>query len=241
MVSTNPSQFEEAVRWFITKTVVNRATWDTLTEAAQKRAFTVSGVQNAHVLQTVFDSLERAIAEGRSLKQFKRDVEQVLRKEWGGSVKNPGFRIETIYRTNVQSALNAGRLHQLRQPDVVKSRPIWVFDALMDGRTSSICIRLSGIARPNTDPWWKTHIPPMHFNCRSKIKGKRRGKVKLTPPSELPEYDSQEGFGLDPLAPEHDWEPDLTGLEERLAKKVKQRLNLPWVGRKNDLPLGKKR
>lgn len=71
----------------------------------------------------------------------------------------------TIFRTNVQSAYNAGAYQQRNDPAVRKRRPFWQFRAIQDARTSDLCRPLDGIVRPADDPWWKTHTPPLHHQC----------------------------------------------------------------------------
>jgi hypothetical protein len=59
----------------------------------------------------------------------------------------------------------AGRYHQ--SVAMADRRPYWRFDGIHDGRQSTICKPLTGVIRRWDDPWWKTRIPPLHFQCRS--------------------------------------------------------------------------
>jgi len=95
--------------------------------------------------------------------------------------------METIFRTNIQSAYAAGRLQAQTNPDVLAARPFWMYDALIDSRTSTVCRNLNGAIRPADDSWWATRYPPNHFNCRASVRSltaaqaAARGGVTETP------------------------------------------------------------
>jgi SPP1 gp7 family putative phage head morphogenesis protein len=196
-----PGDFEEAVRFFRAKVPMRKEEWEALEEAARSRAFTVAGVAQLSLVADVHKALEKAIAKGTSLAEFKRDVGAKLVKEWGG--EKPG-RLETIFRTNVQTAYSAGRMEMLTQPGALKARPYWMLLPIGDDRTSAICKRFirPPVILPADSPWWTTHIPPMHFRCRTALRAlsaqeaKARGVLKAGPPVK-----PDEGFGGDPRAP----------------------------------------
>lgn len=219
----NPSQFPEAASWFLGRLPMSREQWDKLTESAQRKAFMVTGVAHADVLNTVFKEIDRAVAQGISLGEFRKTVGKKLEDQWQGSVANPAWRIETIFRANVQAALNAGRIKQMRDPAVAKVRPFWMFDAILDSSTSLICEPLAKTVLPSSDPWWKTHCPPLHFACRSSIRCLRKSQaeergITETPPDGV----ADKGFGLDP--DESEWTPDLTRFPPDLRNMVEARL-----------------
>jgi len=43
--------------------------------------------------------------------------------------------------------------------------------AVLDSKTSPICKHLDGIIRKKTDPFWMTHAPLNHYNCRCTLIG----------------------------------------------------------------------
>lgn len=136
---------------------------------------------------------------------FVKAVGEKLERAWG---KKGATRLETIFRTNVQSAYGAGRYAQLTDPDVLRTRPYWLYDAVLDSRTSSLCRGLNGTIRPADDPFWDTHVPPLHFSCRSGLRSLTRQQAEArgvteTPPTAPPAA----GFGSrpDPEAWGRDW------------------------------------
>lgn len=143
--------------------------WNAIDEQAKSQAFTVSGVAQLDLVADVWRALDEALATGATLDDFQEAIEDELTSAWGESVANPGARIETIFRTNAQTAFNAGRVQLMSDPDVLADRPFWMFDAVMDSRTSDLCETCDETVRPADDPWWRQHTPPLHFNCRSSI------------------------------------------------------------------------
>jgi uncharacterized protein with gpF-like domain len=126
---------------------MTKAAFDALQASAKKRAFTVAGVANADLVASVQEALAGALTQGTTLEEFKDAMGAKLEAEWKGSVKNPAARLETIFRTNVQSSYNAGRHAQATDPDTLLLRPFWQFDAVTDGRTTPGCRAANGAAR----------------------------------------------------------------------------------------------
>lgn len=222
-----PSQFPEAASWFLGRLPMTHEEWDKLSRRAQRKAFMVSGVAHADVLHSVFRELDRSVAMGRSLGEFRKAVKDQLESQWQGSVANPSWRIEVIFRQNVQSAYSAGRVRQMRDPAVAKSRPYWMLDVVLDTSTTLICEPLAGTVLPSDDKWWRTHTPPLHFACRSGIRCLRREQAESRGITSAPERgDVAKGFGLDPDASE--WTPDLSRFPAGLRNEVRNRLdNMP--------------
>jgi SPP1 gp7 family putative phage head morphogenesis protein len=163
-IPDDPDRFEEAIRQFRKRVPMTDAQWEKLTEAEREFSFKVSGVSQAELVNDAWEEIDRAIADGTTLDDFKQAVGDRLEQAWGGA--DPA-RLETVFRTNTQQAYNGGRHEVLSHPEVKKARPFLRFDAVMDSRTSDICDALDGTVRPADDPFWDTHHPPLHFNCRS--------------------------------------------------------------------------
>ncbi len=158
--------YDPAVEWFRRRTVTPASQIKSMEEGALKKAFYVTGVSDLEALKAVKASLERALAKGETFEDWKADVKAQ------GLFKSPEFtrhRLETIFRTNIQNAFSGGRYSELTSPAVLRRRPYWRFSAVRDNRTTSVCAAAHGTILPTDHPWWKTHIPPLHFNCRSTI------------------------------------------------------------------------
>ena len=136
-------------------------------------------------------SLAKSVENGETFKDWKKRIRQEL--------TDPKFtekRLRTIFRTNVQNIFATGRYAALTSDAARKRKPYWKFSAIRDGRTTRVCKQSHGVILHMDHPWWKNHIPPLHFNCRSTIvplseKEARAAGITQFPPEELPPL----GFG----------------------------------------------
>lgn len=203
-VSANPVRPEEAIAWFRARVPLPKKEWRALEERARRKAFTVAGVAHLDLIAEVLSSLSKALEQGTPYAEWAREIREKLEAAWG---RPNGQRIETIFRTNVQMAYSSGRWAQMTQPEVLEQRPYWVYDAVLDSRTTSICQERNGVVRPAGDPWWESNTPPLHFNCRSGIRPLTNEQAQARGISQqLPEESPQEGFGNAPQSWE--WSPD---------------------------------
>lgn len=200
----DPFQFEEAVEAFRARVPMTDDEFDALEELAHQRAFTVAGVTKLDLLTELWQGIDRAVAEGITLAEFKESISRELAASWSGATP---ARLENIFRTNVQSAYGAGRVKQLRTPAVKRARPYWKFSAIEDARTSAICQPLGGTVLPADDPWWNSHQPPLHFQCRSTILPMTERQAVATGVAEKPPaIEPLPGFGNTQAGEQ--WKPD---------------------------------
>lgn len=200
----DPLQFDADVRWFRSRAPVPEPQWRVMEYRARRRAFWVAGATQLQVVTHVWHAIDEALARGLTFREFRSRVLDSLVSQWGGEI--PG-RLETIFRTNVQSAYSAGRWWALNDPAVLKVRPYWVYDAVLDSRTTEICRVRHGVALPHDHPWWRSNYPPLHFNCRSGVRAiterdALEREFKIPPEDPKPEGE----FGLEPRGWE--WMPD---------------------------------
>lgn len=206
--------FEEALAWFRARVPMTDTQYTELEQRAGDKAFWVTGAANLDTVNDVWQALERALEQGITLDDFKKAVSAKLAREWGAP---NATRVETIFRTNVQLAYSAGRYRQQMAPAVARSRPYGEFIALLDARSSEICPPLNGIILPLDHPWWTSHYPPLHHNCRSlrrtlrASQAEERGVTDEPPPSE-----ADEGFGGVPG--DDEWEPNLADYPPELGR-----------------------
>lgn len=212
----------EAIAWFRARVPITPGRWRRLSAEARRRSFRVAGATRLSLVMDVWRAVERAIAQGLPYEAFEKEVGEKLVAAWGDSVTNPAHRLETIYRNNVQSAYSAGRYAQMTDPDVLRGRPFWMYDALLDNRTSELCRGLNGTILPADHDFWKTRYPPNHHNCRSGVRSltrqgaERRGGVSAAPPVLQP------APGFRSLPGPDDWEPDLTGYPPEVVREYER-------------------
>ena len=222
---SDPAKFEQAVAWFRKRVPIADHVWETLDADQQRKAFKVAGVANLDLVAQVHDALTRAVENGTTLADFKKAIGDKLRASWAGAVDNPPARIETIFRTNVQLAYGAGRYQQMTDPAVAKFRPYFHLDTIADQRQSPICAALTTppVCLPQDDPFWDTHIPPLHHRCRSGLRALRKSQaaalgITTTAPVEVIAGD---GFGGRPG--ESEWEPDISKYPRSLVAEFKKK------------------
>lgn len=180
-VTADPERFEEASRWFEER--VPGIDTGVAKERAEGNAFRIAGMLELDAVQVVFDELARALDKGTPLEDFKDRVKEKL-----GTFSSS--HLETVFRNWSQTAYNTGRYYQMSEPSVAQLRPYWLFDTILDDRTTSVCKVCSGTVKLRSDPWWDTHWPPQHHRCRSSVRSirareaVRRGITETNPAPE---------------------------------------------------------
>ena len=114
-VVEDPLRFEEAEDWFRERVPLTREDWDALDLRARQRAFTVSHLAHLDLVARVQRSLEEALIAGETFESWKLRIGPQLERAWGTQVRNPAWRLETIFRNNVQHAYSAGRYEEAAQ------------------------------------------------------------------------------------------------------------------------------
>lgn len=180
-VTANPERFDEAMDWFDSRVPIEADDLETLTKSQRDLAFTVAGVNQLNVVTSILDGIAKAVEDGKPIGDFRREMKAKLKGDW---TKASSAKLDTIFVTNVQTAYNAGRYTQMTDEDVLAVRPFWVFDAVLDSRTTPICNGLHGTTLPADDPAWSGIYPPLHHRCRSGVRtlskraGEKRGVTK---------------------------------------------------------------
>jgi SPP1 gp7 family putative phage head morphogenesis protein len=198
--------FDEAIGWFRDRVPMTRADWDQMGATARRKAFTVAGVAQLDLVAETHKAIDRAVANGTTLEDFKKEIGGKLESAWGGTVADPGNRLETIFRNGTQTAYNSGRYLQATSEPVLRRRPYWRFVSILDARTSDICRPLDGKVVAASDPWWRSHLAPLHHRCRSTFETLTEAQAKRAGiDADPPKVKAQEGFGHDPTV---EWAPD---------------------------------
>ena len=216
---------EEAVKYLESQGIKINWNWKEQKDIIKKRAFTVSKVLSADVLQMVLDNLQKAVKEGDTFEDFKKDLEPKL-KNSGYTKKDDGsaWRLKNIYQTNLQTSYNAGRYAQ--QMEVTEEFPYWELDAIMDSHTTDGCRSVNGVILPASDAFWKTNYPPRHFGCRSKVIAHSKATLKshgksLSNPNKYKNEKPAEGFDFLP----GEWMPDFNKYSKSVRNKLEKMLN----------------
>lgn len=210
--------------------------WNAMMADAESRAFVLAKITQADLLETVKSELERALEEGIPFEQFKRDMRQrIVRRGWTvgdeddetgqATAVSQAWRLEVIYRTNLQSALMAGRY--IAQQETIKERPYGTYSAIRDRRTTDLCSGLDGIVMPLDDAFWGMYYPPNHFRCRARVttlsqrEMDRRG-LKVADADTLANVGTvSSGFDRLPTDP---YTPDMSKYSTAIGKRLEEAL-----------------
>lgn len=156
--------FDEAIADFLAREIVTPEEFARMDAAARQRAFTAAGLATDALRDEAYQAILAALEEGTTLREFAREL-RTGERSLGITPSDPVY-LETVFRTNIASAYNAGRLAQMSSPMVLAARPYVQFRAILDGRTTSRCRYCNGlIFNRQTDPGWVRFAPPLHFNC----------------------------------------------------------------------------
>lgn len=154
--------FKEAEEFWADKVKLSSGDFRKLSDEAKSKAFAVSGMAKGDELETVFNSLQKAIEGKKTFADFKKDCAEIMdRRGWSS------WRMDNLFRTNVQSAYMAGRFKQVSR--TAKLRPYGKYSAVKDSRTRPTHAALNGKVFPLDHPFWDTWWPPNGFKCRCDV------------------------------------------------------------------------
>jgi len=206
-------RFAEAVAELRSRIVITDDEYQAMVDAIRLRVFRVAGLQQLRLVQQVLDSLVNALERGEGLDTWRRQLGEDIRNAWGAG---SAFRLETIFRTNIQTALNRGRYAQMAHPSVLRLRPFWMYDAVLDSRTSLICRERDQVVKPADDPYWQTGYPPLHHRCRGAVRTLRKRQAEQKGITDTSDLSSAPGAGFGAPPTQSNFIPDLIGVDPGL-------------------------
>ncbi|MGV6859366.1 MAG: phage head morphogenesis protein [bacterium] len=180
--------FQEQIDFFRKKINVPTATWKDVWQSAHDRGFMVAGAAKADLLSDFRKAVDGAIEDGKTIDEFAKDFDTIVEKHGWQYNGSRDWRLRVIYKTNVSTSYNAGRLQQLRDPELQKLKPYWMYkhsDSVIHPRP--LHVSWDGVTLPADHPWFQTHYPPNGWGCHcrivavSKAEAKRQGGVFKAP------------------------------------------------------------
>ena len=194
--------YAEAVEYLKKRDVIKKVDYNNLSDKMRFRAFTASRIADGDLLKRINSELIKNVNDGKGLKDFLSLTKTDILNKVGMGAGGQGWYWETVYRTNVQTAYNTGRMMGFEE-----DKPLALhFVGIEDSRQTDVCHSLSNVIRPYDDPLWEKYIPPLHFGCRSTVRA-------IYDEDELPEEWSSleeiekpaKGFGINPLENDSWW------------------------------------
>lgn len=175
----------DAVAYFRAKGFAISDDWQDVWTRAHARAFTVAKAAQMDVLTAIRNEVDAALSQGLTAKQFQANLKPQLEKlGWWGKKEVDGrevqlgspYRLNTIYRQNLQTAYMAGRYRRMLSR--TKTHPYWQYVAIDDGQTRPAHARLRGKVFRFDDPIWDIIYPPNGWGCRCRVRALTEAQVK---------------------------------------------------------------
>ena len=169
--------FREQIAFFQRKLDTKTDAWTDVYGAEHDNEFMVAGANRDDVLADFRQAIERAIAEGRTLADFRKDFSSIVAR-YGWSYKG-GFewRSRVIYETNLRSSYMAGRYQQLMS--MRETHPYWQYvhsDAVEEPREEHLA--WDGLVLRWDDPWWVYHFPINAWGCQCGVIARTEDDLK---------------------------------------------------------------
>lgn len=230
IVSSDKS-FDEAIDYFKDKVVLSPSQFYKIANEYKSLAFTVSGYSKVEILKKFYEEILKSMEAGTTMDDFKKNMNSFLEDKGYEGLTN--FQADNIFRTNIQTAYNAGHYKQMTEPMVLKLRPYWQYVAVMDSHTRLAHRGMDGKVFRADNPIWDKWFPPNGFKCRctvitlSERQVKQRGLEVL---EDAPKYVGIDGHTV-PLIVDHNfdvnpgkvtWKPNLKEYPQSMQKAYKK-------------------
>lgn len=161
-VVAEPVAPDAAIAFWRAKSAMTEQEALALAEGERWRAFWVGGLTRHDQIQCVYDAFLKSLEHGETIADFKGRIADVIQSQgW------TDYRVETIFRTNMQQAYSAGRY--ARMQGVKNARPYWQYLAIMDKRVRPGHAILHEKVYPADHEFWNSNYPPNGFRCRCTV------------------------------------------------------------------------
>lgn len=148
-------------------------TWTDVWKSGHDRGFMVAGAAKADLLADLGLAVDKAISQGATLDQFRKDFREIVaRHGWTGwtgegSEQGEAWRTKVIYQTNMRTSYMSGRHAQL----VAADYKWWVYKHSGAEHPRLHHLALDGIALPPDHPFWALYFPPNGWGCGCEVYG----------------------------------------------------------------------
>lgn len=157
--------------------------WYDLWQSEHARAFTVSRLARADLLEAIQASLSKSVGGDLTRRDWINSTEQLLKDAgwWGtkevtdprtGELLKTRFnhpRLQLIFDTNSRQAAAAGQWQRIERNQ--RTHPYVRYVTAGDDRVRDLHRQWNNVTLPISDPWWHTHRPPNGWRCRCRVIG----------------------------------------------------------------------
>lgn len=167
-ISQGSLPFQQQIDYFKGKTNLPSRAWTDLYAAEHDWAFVVAGATKRDLLADMRGAVEKAIATGRTLEQFRKDFDKIVGQHGWEYNGGRAWRTQTIFETNLRQSYNAGREAQMADPELRKARPYGLYRHGDSAHPRPQHLAWNGTVLPLDDAWWSTHTPQNGWGCKCK-------------------------------------------------------------------------
>ncbi|MGV1804246.1 phage minor head protein [Agrobacterium vitis] len=167
--------FKEQIDFFTQKRGKPTKAWTDALRGTHDRAFVIAGATDLAMPSDFQTAIASAMQNGTTFADFQKDFDRIVAKYGWAYKGESGWRSRVIFETNLRTSHMAGRLKQMRDPDVLKLRPYWEY---RHGETRKPKIPRTqhlawhGKCYPHDDPFWQTHFPPNDWHCSCGVRSR---------------------------------------------------------------------
>lgn len=186
--------FNKAVDLFRDKLNIPTSGWTDIYEQQHARAFVVAGAMKADLLSDLRSSVDKVVADGISLDEFRKQFDDIVDRHGWGYNGGRNWRTRVIYETNLYQSHQAGRYAQMQQ--VKRTRPYWRYrhnDAVEHPRPDHL--KWNNMVLRADDPWWNTHYPTNGWGCKcfvETLSERDMQRLGKTGPDQAPEIEYEQ-------------------------------------------------
>ena len=174
-VSLDP---REAIAYLRGKTNTPTQRWSDVWQEAHARSFSVAGAASEALLADIRAEVDKALAGGQSLKDFRRAFAGIVRKHGWEHTGTVGWRARIIYETNLSTAYSAGRYAEMTTPAALIAYPYWQYVHSGSAHPRPHHKAWNGTTLRANDPWWDTHYAPNGWGCRCRVRPVSAGALR---------------------------------------------------------------
>lgn len=170
---------KEAIAYFRSKGYKPTFDWRDMWQEEHSYSFTIAKAMRTDILQDIRQSMDKAIAEGTTFADFRKELRPVLQQKgwWGRKMMTDPLtgeekevqlgssrRLRTIFDTNMRTSYAAGRWEQVQR---TKTKRPWLrYLTVGDARVRDQHAQWHNVIKPVDDPFWDDHYPPNGWKCR---------------------------------------------------------------------------
>ncbi|HBD18672.1 MAG TPA: hypothetical protein DC063_00225 [Arenimonas sp.] len=182
---------KDALQYFRAKIATPGFDWRDIWRTEHASAFTVAKATQADVLTSIREALDKALAEGRTYRQFAAELTPTLQELgwWGEQMMvdpvtgktvaaklGSPRRLKTIFRANLRTARAAGQWNRAERTKAALPYLLYELGPSREHREEHVAWH--GTLLPIDDPWWETHMPPNGWGCKCRVRQVSRAEAE---------------------------------------------------------------